>query len=386
MQQHNSVSAQRAQIKVNSWSIDTYYLSAFYNPSSKSIYINVFSYLTEQSWSGIVNNSTTLMDLNKFFTLMTKCFNKKKKSEFETDTDTKTDGGTNSNLIFALEINSSDSTNLIKHDIIWNIFEHTMIIIFSTKLYDVIDIEERIYLQEIIFPIVSIQQIQQVQQIQEVQQVQQVQEAKPARPSQPNYSEELIQLNKLVNEPIMFASHPTIFGLNFSCKPNSDLIDFTEADGFLFHGNYLDLNKLKQLKKIILFVKDLYYSRTLNDWFSDSSNNYSNCVIGCSDSDSNNWQNSLKNVFDCTQIYLPSVKSIVIRYQDYVIFPTQFNSLPNLTELTFESFGDIPFNSIDLIKNIPNLNRLIYWECNAIEEFDLIVGWCDDNQIELILK
>lgn len=326
----NSNSLFGSNVKTNSWTINSYNITVSFTPTD-SIFINIVSNVTFANWDSIIRNSdlSDYIDLDKFYVLMTNCFNSSSKQ--------------NSN-----------------YNIEWIYDESNLIIVFTAILDGFFDITQQISLKEKILSSDKMVTIKLTE-------------------MESHYKKEIERLHQriaqLENYPIVFATHPTTFGTNFSCSPNSELIDFTQAIGFLFHGNYLDFNKLVGLKKIIMFNSNFRYYKTLPD------------IQYSMDKDANGFYHwSLSNLFDSPQIYLPNVQELTIRYNDSSSIPTQLRSLEKLTRLTFEQFGNTQLNSFELIKNIGKLKFLTFNNCLSIGNLDQIKNWSDSKNIHLEIK
>jgi hypothetical protein len=124
------------------------------------------------------------------------------------------------------------------------------------------------------------------------------------------------------------------------------------------------------------------YRRTVSDICNSQDENHSNYLHtdGCS------FLNSLQNIFNSPQIFLPSVLEVEIIFYKNNAIPISLGSLPNLIKLTFNNFGNSELISFELIKAIPKLSHLIYYNCLNIKELDLIKNWSNSKNIKLEIK
>jgi hypothetical protein len=208
-----------------------------------------------------------------------------------------------------------------------------------------------------------------------------------------NYQNQIDVLKKrieeLENEPIVFAVHPTEFGKTISCTISSKEFDFRGSSGFELLGNYMDFNKLKGLKKIIMYGNQFKYWRTMRDINYCSNNNLPDGVniIYTQYSSQYCYLSNLKNIFDTPYISLPNVTTLDVHFIDGSVFPTNaLRSIPNLARLSFYQWGNTQIYSFELIKSTPKLSHLVYSNCLNIANLDQIKNWCDSKNIKLEIK
>lgn len=319
-------------VRTNSWIFNKHNISVSYTPTN-SIYFNIISNTTFVNYDNTIRECDleSGMDLDKFYTLIYNCF--ENKSEYEIE---------------------------------WEFEPGYLLIRFKAVLDGFFDIEENIKLREKVLSNDKVLTIKLTE-------------------MESRHEAEIIGLKKkifdLENEPIIFAHNPGKFGDFLSYQPNTTEFDFTKADGFQWHGNYMDLNKLKKLNKIIISNSNFVYQRTINDIYSANNDLY------CDHIPQNNVHfNYLSNIFNTPQIYLPTVQELEVGYKDGSSIPDALNSLPNLFKLTFVKFANNELNSFELVKAIGKLSHLIYFNCLNIQNLDQIKNWCDSKNIKLELN
>jgi hypothetical protein len=340
----NNMTQSDLSVKTCSWTINSYNISVSYTPTD-SIYLNVISNTTFANWDGFVRDTDleSRMGLDKFYTLMTNCFNHTESKITE-----------NSTNLYTLEWEYNPSVLSIGFVAILDRFYH---------------ISERICLKEKVLSSDKVLTIK----LTEMESRHQVEITRLQQ-----------RIEQLENEPIVFASHPTNFGSNFTCAPNSTVIDFAQANGMVFHGNYLDFNKLKGLNKIIIYNSNFTYARGLKDWYANNGVYYEHPYH--SSYGNLGYPNSLQNIFNTPQIYLPNVNVLVIYFGDGSRIPNQLGSLPNLSKLMFGKFGNNQLAPFELIKSTEKLSHLIFDNCLSIGNLDQIKNWCDSKNIKLEIK
>lgn len=211
------------------------------------------------------------------------------------------------------------------------------------------------------------------------------------------------QLDMLANEEIIFGHHKTKFNTLLKFSPKIKTLDLTNTDEYLWYGNYIDFNKLKYIKKIIMNNNNFEYEKTTLDDFKISdgdkinmylSLNYATRFSGnlsykteSSNSTYLNHQNFLFNIFDSVQISLPSVEELEINYKiPYQLSSLYLRSLPNLSKITFINYANNELISFELIHNLKNLVELNYLVCKNIKDLDKIKNYCDEKKIKLIIN
>jgi len=177
------------------------------------------------------------------------------------------------------------------------------------------------------------------------------------------------KIDELENEEIIFAYQNTAgtFGKFFSLKIKTTYINFTTVDyNRVWLGNYMDLNKFKQVEKIIMFSYQFKYQRTINY-------NHGNIFL-----------DDLLNIFDTQQIYLPSVNELEIHFKTETVIPNNYlRSLPNLKKISFINYGNTALGTFDFIKNTTKLEHVIYKNCLNIQNLDQIKIWFDSKNLKL---
>ena len=191
----------------------------------------------------------------------------------------------------------------------------------------------------------------------------------------------ITELNETISsEEIIFATHPTNYGDFIKYPVNAITFDFTRINGHQWLGNYMDFNKLKFLKNIIIDGHQFEYIKNVTDVWSQQQNSHYNYVQGI-----NGWQfypNSLQNIFDSPMIFLPSVETIKI-FGTTNLPSNTLRSLPNLKNIIFENYNNNQLNTFELIQNFTNIQYIQYTNCLNIQLLDQIRNWCLSKNIRL---
>lgn len=318
-----------SDIKTNSWIYNSHNINITYTPDN-SIYFIIVNNLTFVNYERTIRDGDLCSPLNleKFYFLITNCFNSK---EF--------------------------------YHIDWKYEPSTLNITFSAILDGFFNIIQTISLDE---KVLSNEKVLTIK----------LTEMKTKHQEKINELKQ--EMFELKNTPIIFAHEPNRFGKFLSYSPLTPIFDFTKSDSYQWHGNYMDFNKLKELRKIIIFNSNFKYMRNVFDYYYGG-NDYNNNFKGC-------YSNSLQNIFDTPLIYIPSVIEIEVIYKDNSPIPSSLRSLPNLSKLSFYNFSNNVLSSFDLIKAIPKLTHLVYNLCLNIQNLDQIKNWCDSKNIKLEIK
>lgn len=351
-------------IKTKSWQINSYNISSTYTPTD-SIYLNIISNKTFVNYDGFVretdlgsDSDATNMNLDKFYILMVNCFDQAELSERserseQSELSTQLDKSINENNIYSLE---------------WDYQPSGLSVEFFAVLDGFFEISAKISLEEKILSSDKVLSIT----LNEIQS---------------KHQEEISilenRISELENQPIIFASHPSKFGVVFSLSPLARTLDLTKSYGLDLHGNYLDFNKLKELNEIIMFNSQFEYYRGLIDCKHPNlmSDNY---VSG--NRDTNYRINFLSNLFDSPKVYLPTVTIMTICFNNTSQIPSTLRSLPNIQQLIFDKFGNSQLNPFELIKSFGKLRKIVFNNCLSIGHLDQIKNWSDSKNIKLEIK
>lgn len=325
-------------IQNKTYSLENYNVNLSYN-SSNSIYIEIIFNINYSTYTTTIRTDDIInpnVDLDMLFYMMVKSF------------ETKPNSGSNYQVSYEFNDKFLNLTFIATFDKL-----------FVTK--EVIRLEERILSDDKLL-------------------------SSKLNEMEINYENKIKLLNEkiyeLSNTEIVFGVHPTEFGKFFTAKPNDDILDFTTFDTYLYYGNYWDLNKLKSLKKIIMFDANFKYQRNIMDIY--CVNVTYNYVIGYNSY--NSLLNHLKNFLDVQMIYLPSVVELVIRFKSSGEIPQNLRSIPNLHTLVFENFANNQLNTFELIKSIQKLKKLVFKSCLNIGNLDEIKCWSGSRNIVLVLE
>lgn len=318
-------------VKTNSWVYNSHNINITYTPNN-SIYFIIVSNSTFVNYECVIRDGDLVspLDLEKFYSLITNCFN-------------------------------SQPT----YSIDWEFEPNLLNITFSALLDGFFDISQSIRLNEKVLSNDKLLTIKLTE-------------------MESRHQEEInvlkTKLYELENTPIIFAHDPSSFGKFFSYPPNTEIFDFTKTSGYVWHGNYLDFNKLVKLKKIIMLDSNFEYKRNVADiFYSDSNCYYTNFNY-------KNYLNHLQNIFSSSQIYLPSVEELEVIYTINSPIPNMLYSLPNLSKIIFNNFANNSLFSFELIKAVPKLKHLEYNNCFNIQNLEQIKNWCDSKNIKLEIK
>lgn len=320
-------------VKTNSWTRNNHKVTICFTPDN-NIYINIISSTTFVNYDGYIKSSDLEngLDLNSVYTMITKAFN--------------------------LEHNYS---------IDWKFDRNSLSINVSALMDGYFSISHTFTLEEKILSDDKVLTIK-------------------LSEMESRHQAEITELKKIINDletqPIIFAHNPNKFGDYLSYPSNTMVFDFTKADGFSWHGNYMDFNKLKKLFKIIMFNSNFKYSRNVKDICSTSYSYLNHIKSNTGDTT----LCSLDNIFNIPQIFLPSVLELEVKYNTGELIPQKLNSLPNLKIVSFVNFNNTNLTSFELVKNIPQLSHLIYSGCLQINNLDQIKNWCDSKNIKLEIK
>lgn len=214
------------------------------------------------------------------------------------------------------------------------------------------------------------------------------------------YKREITELkntiDELINSEIIFGYAG--FGKFIKYSPKTKILDFTKLESFFWTGNFMDLNKLTSVGKIILHTNQLIYrckqdfirysySGPQNfDIINSRSTDYQYCYSSNHNSNSHPFILFL-NIFDEPRIYLPSVTEIKILYSSVENMEiSALRSLPNLNKITFNGFGGTQLMSLAVIKSTPKLKFVTYESCINIANFDEIKTWCASKGIKVDVK
>jgi len=196
------------------------------------------------------------------------------------------------------------------------------------------------------------------------------------------------EIYNLKNEDIIFAinekifpNDKKIFGNFFKVPKLTETLDLRiKIDkSYKWIGNYIDFNKLSNLKTIIIYSNSFGYEKEIIDIY-NSSSGYHNYI-------SNNlyastyYFNKLTNIFDSELIYLPSVLEIEIENKCCFQPPKELRSLENLSKITFINYGIYTLQVNNLIMNIKKLKHIVFKSCLNIESLDTINKYCDEKKI-----
>lgn len=194
------------------------------------------------------------------------------------------------------------------------------------------------------------------------------------------------RIKELESEEICLA-YGTDFGQFMKISKTTQELDFISFAKYTQFGNINDFNKFTKCNKIIINSNQFMYnfnpiqtvySGTIIESFSINTHHYG--IIA------NNNFNKLLNLFDVRQIYLTSVRELVIIGQETYTCPTNLRSLPNLSKIQFVNYTDKSITSFDLIKNTPTFKHIIYESCLNIANLAEIKNWCDSKGIKLEIK
>jgi hypothetical protein len=333
-------------VKTENWVINDHNISTCYTPGD-NIYINVISNSTYKNYDGVIRETNLDMGLELFYTLVTRSFD------------------SNSTNLQNLPNKSSQHTYTLS----WQFDTNSLRLTFSTVLDGFYPITQTIQLNEKILSGDKVLTLKLTEM-----------ESK----HQAEISELKQQIYELENKGIIFAFDPNNFGKFFKLAPNTEIIDFEQATGYHWLGNYMDFNNLTRVKKIIIGNNNFGYTRTVNDITYNSNCGY-NYMAG------NNgipyYLNFLFNIFDSPQIFMPSVLELEVKFKDGSQIPSNtLRSLPNLMKLSFNGYGNNQLNSFELVKQIPKLKQLEFWNCLNVQHLDQIKNWCGSKNIKLELK
>lgn len=332
----NQVNTQSSLVQTHNWICNNHNISTCFTPGD-NIYLNIISNSTYKNYDGFVRESglSNGLTLELFHTLMTKSFGKTEPN----------------------------------YKLSWSFDNTSLELIFNILLEGFFPLTQTIRLDEKILSGDKLLTLKLTE-------------------MESKYQNEIMELKKqiceLENKPIVFAYDPNNFGNYFQYSSDTTVLDFEKAIGFCWLGNYMDFNRLIMLKKIIIGNNQITYQRTVPDVFCP------NRGRDCSPPDANGWQffnNSLANLFDSPQIFIPSVQEIEIKYKDGSAIPTNnFRSLPNLNKISFIGYGNNQLESFELIKQVGKLKKLEYSSCLNISNLDQIKNWCDSKNIKLEIK
>lgn len=161
------------------------------------------------------------------------------------------------------------------------------------------------------------------------------------------------------------------FGKFISAKPNIEVLDFTTFDVWRLNlYNYLDLNKLKLLEKIIIYNHQFCCSIMPNLSIIHNSRGGKSFV----------------NFLDTFEIYLPSVVELVIIFKGNNDCITNLRSIPNLHTLTYQNYDNNLLNIDDLVKTVPKLKKLVLKSCSNVGNLVQIRTWTKEQGVELIIE
>lgn len=300
-------------VKTNSWVYNFHNINITLTPNN-SIYFMVVSNTTFVNYECVVREGdlNSPLDLEKFYSLVANCFNSQP-----------------------------------SYSIDWEFEQNLLNITFSALLDGFFDISQSIRLNEKVLSNDKVLTMKLTE-------------------METRHQEEInvlkTKLYELENTPIIFAHDSSSFGKFFSYPPNTSIFDFTKASGCLWHGNYLDFNKLRELRKIIIWNSNFEYMRNVNDIKTRIATGF-NCVKIYDHSMGDyycSYLNYLQNIFNTQQIYLPSVVELEVIYNTNTPIPNMLNSLPNLSKISFNNFSNNSLSSFELIKAVPKLKHLIY--------------------------
>lgn len=313
---------------------------------NNSIFINIINNITYQTYETIVNNYdlSDILTIETFYQMLTRTFNKID----------------NYNLIFEL-----DSNSLKLH--------------FTTILDGFFTLNQTIILQEKILSNDSSLTMK----LTEIE---------------IKFKKEIDLLQKhiynLENEEIIFAFHPQKFNDFIKYHKNTEEFDFTKFNAYYMTGDYIDFNKLYNLRNIKMFsnnfkytsIKEIPLNWTINNAGDNSHIIGFGCGIYSNSASAHNYHNYINNIFDTTVIHLPSVEYLEIHFRGDTGVPNNnLRSLPNLTILKFIDYVNNSLDSFELIKNL-KIKKLEYVNCLNIQNLEQIKNWCDSKNIKLVIK
>ena len=312
--------------------------------SNNSIFINIINNITYQTYETIVNNYdlSDILTIETFYLMITRTFNKID----------------NYNLIFELDCNS-------------------LKLYFTTVLDGFFTLNQTITLKEKILSNDSSLTMK----LTEIEM---------------KFKKEIDLLQKhiykLENEEIIFAFHPLKFNDFIKYHKNTKEFDFTKFAGYYMTGDYIDFNKLYNLRNIRMFSSNFKYTSIKEQPLikmtniSQTNDNTNITGFGCGHDGNSNYYNYINNIFDTPVIHLPSVEYLEIYFKGVtVVQNNNLRSLPNLTILKFIDYVNNNLDSFELIKNL-KIKKLEYVNCLSIQNLERIKNWCDSKNIKLVIK
>lgn len=194
--------------------------------------------------------------------------------------------------------------------------------------------------------------------------------------------------HQLIQEEIYFGYDSEYYRNLIKIKLNTEEIDFRTwtTPRYKFYGNIWELNKLKFLKKIIIYDDQFSYNYQPVKLNSDFNINHeyfwANTDIGKVAIHLNHTSN-LSNMFDNPQTYLPNVTELVIYKKSDVKFnKMRLRSLPNLNKVSFKHYENTQLETFDFIKS-NNIKNVFYINCLNIVELELIKNYFQTNNYTL---
>jgi hypothetical protein len=195
-----------------------------------------------------------------------------------------------------------------------------------------------------------------------------------------------IEIDTINSKPIIFGYDENDFSNTLEYSSKTELLDFTTTDigELLWAGNYLDFNKLTNVKKIKLFSKQFTYeSRLSSIKIKDTINSVrkrehcGGCYMFI----------NIDNIFNHFEIYLPSVIEIEIIKSDLNSLPNSIlRSLPNLKKVIFSDYQNTSLECFEFIKLNTQLKDIQFKNCSSIQLLDEIKNWCDSKNIKLNIR
>jgi hypothetical protein len=327
------------------WISNDHNITSCYTPNN-NIYLNVISNTTYKTYDGYIKDDdlNTGLSLDLFHTMLCKCLD-------ETQIQTQTQTQSNYNIIwqFGDSVLNGDSVLKLSLNVILDGF---------------FPVEQTIVLGEKVLSGDKMLTLKLTE-------------------MESKYQQKIAELEKQIyDREIVFATHATEFGKHYKVKISEKTLNLMQCNGWNMLGNYMDFNLLTCLKKIIMYASQFAYTRNISDMRHPNGSTYQTHI------DTNHgqfWRNCLKNIFNSTCIWLPSVTELEINYViSYTAVPdNQLRSLPNLSKISFINYGNSQIDSFTLIQNCPKLKHIIYKTCLSIHQLDQIKNWCDSKNIKL---
>jgi hypothetical protein len=200
------------------------------------------------------------------------------------------------------------------------------------------------------------------------------------------------RIRELETEEIIFGYDSSTHGSMIKLRKSIDTLDFRQwvDPKFKWFGNVWEFNNLKFLKKIIIGSGQFYYNFPITNTITFNGTDI-NSISYINTSNGNVRPNltytNIPNLFDNQQVYLPNVTEIVI-YSTSVLAnydPVRFRSLPKLSKVVFEGFGNTQLITFDFVRN-NNIKHIVYSNCLNVHQLDLIKNHFETNNLRIEVK